>query len=65
MPEKDDFTAMATAALGTDDPERIAALKEAIMSCMGAEEEGEYEEEPAAEGAGGGDLAMIFGGGKK
>ena len=57
----EDFDALAKAALGTDDPERIAALKEAIMACMGAEEEGEYEE-PAA-GAGG-DMGLLFGGGK-
>lgn len=38
-----DFEAFAKTALGTDDPERIAALKEAVMACMGAEETGEYE----------------------
>lgn len=58
-----DFEAFAKAALGTDDPERISALKEAVMACMGAEEEGEYEE--PAKGGGMGDMALLFGGGKK
>ncbi len=49
-----DFEAFAKTALGTDDPERIAAFKEAVMACMGAEEEGEYDEEaPSSPGMGG------------
>lgn len=57
-----DFEAFAKVALGTDDPERIAALKEAIMACMGDEEAGEYDEPTE-----GGDVAAtLFGGlGKK
>lgn len=55
-----DFETFAKVALGTDDPERLAAFKEAVMACMGAEEEGEYDEEMAAgEGA---DLAALMGG---
>jgi hypothetical protein len=62
MPEKSgDFETFAKVALGTDDPERLAAFKEAVMACMSAEEEGEYDEEMAAgEGA---DLASLMGGG--
>lgn len=45
-----DFEAFAKTALGTDDPARLAAFKEAVMACMGAEEAGEYDEE-------GGDMA--------
>lgn len=41
----DDFEAFAKTALGTDDPERISALKEAIKACSGAEDDGEYDEE--------------------
>lgn len=56
-----EFVAMATAALGTDDPERIQALKEAIVLCVDEHNAGDYEEEaPAAEG---GELATLFGGG--
>lgn len=56
-----DFEAFAKTALGTDDPERLAAFKEAVMACMSAEEEGEYEEGAAT---GEGDAAaMLFGGG--
>jgi hypothetical protein len=44
-----DFEAFAKTALGTSDPERIAAFKEAIMACSSAEEDGEYsDEEPAS-----------------
>ena len=47
LPEEgaeDDFALFAGSALGTDDPDRIAAFKEAIMACMGTnygEDEGE------------------------
>lgn len=62
-----DFEAFAKTALGTSDPERIAALKEAIMACMGDDEVGEYDEE-SAEGSDdmakgkGKSLSMLFGG---
>jgi len=49
-----DFEAFAKTALGTSDPERIAAFKEAVMACMETEEEGGYEEE---EGEGHEDMA--------
>jgi len=65
-----DFEEFAKTALGTDDPERLAAFREAVMACMGSEEEGEYdEEEPKsspgmgkemASGKGSG-LAALFG----
>lgn len=59
-----EFVAMATAALGTDDPERIAALKEAIVLCVDEHTAGGYEEEAAEGGkAAGGELATLFGGG--
>lgn len=57
-----DFEAFAKTALGTDDPERIAALKQAVMACMDSEEAGEYDDDMAS-GKGDG-LALIFGGGK-
>lgn len=63
-----DFEAFAKTALGTDDPERIAAFKEAIMACMGSEEQGEYDDEGAegemASGSGS-MMATLFGGKKK
>jgi hypothetical protein len=67
-----DFEALAKTALGTDDPERIAAFKEAVMACMSDDEEGEYDEAgpdsggdaDMAKGKGSG-LALLFGGGKK
>jgi hypothetical protein len=37
----DDFESFAKAALGTSDPERIAAFREAVKSCM----EGDYDDE--------------------
>jgi len=60
-----DFEAFAKTALGTSDPERIAAFKEAVMACMETEEEGGYEEESAegdemAKGKGS-SLAKLFG----
>lgn len=55
-----EFAAMAKVALGTDDPERIAALKEAIVICFEEHDAGGYEEEMPAEG-GGGELATLFG----
>jgi hypothetical protein len=60
-----EFAAMAKVALGTDDPERIAALKEAIVICVEEREAGGYEEEES-EGMGGGgmgEMATLFGGG--
>ncbi len=58
-----EFVAMATTALGTDDPERIAALKEAIVICFEEHKGGGYEE---TEGEGGGaeGMSLLFGGGK-
>jgi hypothetical protein len=58
-----EFVAMATAALGTDDPERIQALKEAIVICVDEHNAGGYE---ASEGEGGGtgEMSLLFGGGK-
>ena len=63
-----DFETFAKAALGTDDPARLAAFKEAVMACMGAEEEGEYEESPdmgADMAAGAGPTMKTLFGGKK
>ena len=57
-----EFETFAAQALGTDDPEKISALKEAIMACMGTEKDGGYDEE-MAEGEGAG-LSMLFGGKK-
>jgi hypothetical protein len=48
-----DFEALAAAALGTDDPERIRALKEAVMACM----DGDYGDEEEAAPESGGDMA--------
>ncbi len=62
MPEKTgDFEAFAKVALGTDDPERLAAFKEAVMACQGADAAGEFDE-GLAEGEGEG-LGALFGGG--
>lgn len=63
-----DFEAFAKTALGTDDPERLSAFKEAIMACMSSEESGEYEA-PAAgaddmAGGKGPTLKALFGGKK-
>ncbi len=60
---KGDFEAFAKTALGTDDPERLAAFKEAVMACMGAEESGEYEAEDGEDmSAGtGSTLSKLFG----
>lgn len=65
-----DFEQFAKAALGTDDPARLAAFKEAIMSCMGAEEAGEYEDDSgmgmgAEMAAGAGPSMKAMFGGKK
>jgi hypothetical protein len=62
-----DFEAMARVALGTDDPERLAAFKEAVMACMSSEESGEYEGmgEEMASGTGASMKALFGGGGKK
>lgn len=57
-----EFEKYATEALGTDDPAKISALKEAIMACMGTD----YEDEEAdSETSGDMDLAAIFGPTKK
>lgn len=57
----EDFAAFARAALGTSDPDRIAALKEAIVACVEEREAGGYEE---PEGGGEGDmLTALVGGG--
>ena len=52
-----DFEKFAAEALGTDDPAKLSALKEAIMACM--ETDYEEEEEPAEAGAV--DMGAIFG----
>ena len=57
-----EFVAMATAALGTDDQERISALKEAIVICFEEHERGGYEEKAKAKPAGGDEVATLFGG---
>ena len=55
-----EFQKFAEMALGTSDPARIDALKEAVMACMDTDEEGGYEDEaPAGESS---DMALIFGG---
>jgi hypothetical protein len=61
-----DFEAFAKTALGTSDPERIAAFKEAVMACMEKEEAGGYDEE-ADEGddmakGKGKSMSLLFGG---
>lgn len=57
-----DFDALAKVALGTDDPERIAALKEAIKACVADDESGEYDSDVAE---GGGEVLSTLFGGKK
>lgn len=58
-----DFEALAAAALGTDDPERIRAFKEAVMACMDTD----YDDEEAPESGGemaagkGATLSKLFG----
>jgi len=56
-----DFEAFAKTALGTDDPERIAALKEAVKACYEEEEE---ETAPESEEADEGDMAGAMKSGK-
>jgi hypothetical protein len=57
-----EFETFAAEALGTDDPVKLSALKEAIMACMGTEKTGGYDKGMAAgEGEG---LSLLFGGKK-
>jgi hypothetical protein len=58
----DDFEAFAKTALGTDDPERLRAFKEAIKICYENEEEAPASEE-TDEGEGG-DMAGAMSKGK-
>lgn len=59
---KGEFETFASEALGTDDPAKLSALKEAIMACMGTEKMGGYDKGMAAgEGEG---LSLLFGGKK-
>ena len=60
-----DFEKYAATALGTDDPDQISALKEAIMACMGDEEKGEYDGGDGEKPEKSSGLALLFGGGKK
>ena len=60
--EKGEFETFASQALGTDDPAKLSALKEAIMACMGTEKSGGYDK-GMAEGEGEG-LSLLFGGKK-
>ncbi len=60
--EKGEFETFAAEALGTDDPAKLSALKEAIMACMGTEKSGGYDK-GMAEGEGEG-LSLLFGGKK-
>ncbi len=57
-----EFETFAAEALGTDDPAKLSALKEAIMACMGTEKSGGYDK-GMAEGEGEG-LSLLFGGKK-
>ncbi len=61
------FEKFAAKALGSDAPEKVSALKEAIMACMhGYEEEGEDKEPTGGELAeGSGPLMSTLFGGKK
>lgn len=58
-----DFEAFAKTALGTDDPERIAALKEAVKACYEDEENAPASEE-TDEGESGGGMAGAMSKGK-
>lgn len=60
--EMGEFETFASEALGTDDPAKLAALKEAIMACMSTEKMGGYDK-GMAEGEGEG-LSLLFGGKK-
>jgi hypothetical protein len=60
--EKGEFETFASEALGTDDPAKLSALKEAIMACMGTVKSGGYDK-GMAEGEGEG-LSLLFGGKK-
>jgi hypothetical protein len=60
--ELGEFETFASQALGTDDPAKLSALKEAIMACMGTEKSGGYDK-GMAEGEGEG-LSLLFGGKK-
>ena len=57
-----DFEALATAALGTDDPERIRAFKEAVMACMDTDYDEKAPESGGEMAAGkGATLSKLFG----
>ena len=60
--EPGEFERFAAEALGSDDPAKLSALKEAIMACMGTEKSGGYDK-GMAEGEGEG-LSLLFGGKK-
>lgn len=57
----DDFGMAITEAFPDNDwnPERLAAMKEAIRLCVEKDEAGEYDEDEKSKGKGG--LALIFG----
>jgi hypothetical protein len=55
-----EFSKFAMTALGTDDAERIQALKEAIVVCVEEHMAGGYEDEEEAPAEGG--LSSLFGG---
>ena len=65
-----EFSEFAAKAIGTDDPDRIAALKEAIVACFEEQESGGYEEEEESDEMGKGmgmgkrmgGLSTLFGG---
>ena len=59
-----EFSKFAAEALGTDDPAKIAALKEAIVACVAEQEAGEYEDEEEGMPMKKGGMGMLFGGGE-
>lgn len=54
-----EFSKFAAEALGTDDPAKIAALKEAIVACVEEHMAGGYEDEEEAPAKGG--AGLLFG----
>lgn len=61
-----DFEKYAAEALGTDDPAKLSALKEAIMACMETDyESDDAEDGPKSKPGKSADMALIFGDGKK
>ena len=55
-----DFEAFAKTALGTDDPERLAAFKEAVMACYDSGEETEEMAPESGEGGEKGGISLLF-----